>query len=279
MDAIHYFNGEYLKKEEIRISPDDVGFLRGHSVFDFFRIEQGVPVFMEDHLDRLEASAAGMRIEMPMSRAALKDIIFQLIKTNNLDMASLKVFLTGGLTTDGFTPSEPTVLILNQPFKEPDQGVYETGASLLLHQYHRDFPKVKTTQYAKALSLQKEWQKDGHIDVLYHNGELVSEVSRSSVFIFKKGILKTNKRDVLKGITQTNVLRAIEGHFEVEVGDIKLEELLAADEMFITSTTKRILPIVKVDNKRIGAGVIGENTKKLMELFNAYLADYISQHQ
>ena len=98
----------------------------------------------------------------------------------------------------------------------------------MLYNYHRDFPTVKSTQYAKALSLQKEWQKEGHIDVLYHNGEWVSEVSRSSIFFFKDGVLRTNKRDVLKGMTQTNVLRAVEGHFEVLIDDIKLDELLGA---------------------------------------------------
>lgn len=279
MEAIHYYNGQYLKKEEIHISPDDVGFLRGHGVFDFFRVEHGVPVFMEDHLNRLEASAAGMNIQMPMSRNELKEIIHHLIGANKIPLSSIKVFLTGGLTSDGFTPSEPTVLILNQPFKEPDQGVYKSGSSLMLYDYHRDFPTVKSTQYAKALSLQKEWQKDGHIDVLYHDGEFVSEVSRSSVFMFKDGVLKTNKRDVLKGMTQTNVLRAAEGHFEVVIDDIKLKELLAADEMFITSTTKRVLPIVKLGGHVIGNGEIGENTKKLMAVFNTYIEDYINQHQ
>lgn len=279
MEAIHYYNGQYLKKEEIHISPDDVGFLRGHGVFDFFRVEQGVPVFIEDHLDRLQASATGINIQMPMSKDELKGIILHLVDTNNIPISSVKVFLTGGLTSDGFTPSEPTVLILNQPFKEPDKGVYKTGASLMLYDYHRDFPTVKSTQYAKALSLQKEWQKDGHIDVLYHDGEMVSEVSRSSVFLFKDGVLKTNKRDVLKGMTQTNVLRAVEGHFKVVIDDIKLDELLAADEMFITSTTKRVLPIVKLGDHIIGKGEVGENTEKLMKVFNAYIQNYIIQHQ
>ena len=97
--------------------------------------------------------------------------------------------------------------------------------------------------------------------------------------MFKDGVLKTNKRDVLKGMTQTNVLRAAEGHFEVVIDDIKLKELLASDEMFITSTTKRVLPIVKLGDHVIGNGEIGENTKKLMAVFNTYIEDYINQHQ
>ncbi len=279
MEAIHYYNGEFLKKEEIHISPDDVGFLRGHGCFDFFRVENGVPIFLDDHLERLKASAEGLNIEMPMTLEELKAIIFELIDKNKLPLSSIKVFLTGGLTQDGFTPSTPTVLILNQPFKEPDQGMYETGASLMLYDYHRDFPTVKSTQYAKALALQKDWQKEGHIDVLYHDGEWISEVSRSSVFFFKDGVLRTNKDEVLKGITQTNVLRAAMDQFEIRVDDIKLSELLAADEMFITSTTKRILPIIKVGDQKIGNGLIGGNTRKMEELFSSFVEEYINQHQ
>lgn len=278
MEAIHYYNGDYLKKEEIYISPDDVGFLRGHGCFDFFRVEKGVPIFVDDHLERLKASAEGLNIEMPMSLEEIKTIIFELIDRNKLPLSSIKVFLTGGLTQDGFTPSTPTILILNQPFKEPDQGIYETGASLMLYNYHRDFPAVKSTQYAKALALQKDWQKEGHIDVLYHDGKWVSEVSRSSVFFFKDGVLRTNKNDVLKGITQTNVHRAAASYFEIRVADITVDEVLEADEMFITSTTKRILPIVMVGDHKIREGQIGSRTIRLNEIFSDYLQAYINQY-
>jgi len=279
MEAIHYYNGQYLKKNEISISPDDVGFLRGYGVFDFFRVEEGIPIFLDDHLDRLVASAQGIGIEMTLTRKELEVIIYDLIKKNGLPVSSIKIFLTGGLTIDGFTPSEPTILILNQPFSEPQEGIYKTGASLMLYNYQRDFPTVKSTQYVKALELQKAWQKDGHIDVLYHNGEYISEVSRSSVFIFKNGVLKTNKKEVLKGITQTNVLRALKKKFPIEVGDIKLNEVLNADEMFITSTTKRILPIIKVGEQLIGKGKIGELTNEAIQEFSVYVKDYINQHR
>jgi branched-chain amino acid aminotransferase len=279
MEALHYYNGQYLKKHEIHISPDDVGFLRGHGVFDFFRVEQGVPIFIEDHLDRLEASAKGFNIPMPMSRNALKEIIAHLIEANDYTLSSIKVILTGGLSVDGFSPSNPTILVLHQPFEGPDPKIYEIGASLMLYQYHRDFPTVKSTQYAKALALQVDWKTAGHIDVLYHDNELISEVSRSSVFLFKNGVLKTNRQNVLKGITQTNVIRAVEGHYPIDITDIKLEEVWAADELFITSTTKKVLPIVKVGEDLIAGGEVGEQTKHVKDIFNNYLADYITQHQ
>jgi len=279
MEALHYYNGQYLKKHEIHISPDDVGFLRGHGVFDFFRVEHGIPLFVEDHLDRLEASAEGFNIPMPMSREGLVEIIHHLIATNAYDSSSIKVIFTGGLSTDGFSPSKPTVLVLHQPFEGPDPKLYETGASLMLHHYHRDLPKIKSTQYAKALALQADWKSQGHIDVLYHEDHLISEVSRSSVFLFKDGILRTNEKNVLKGITQTNVIRAIEGHYPVEISDIKLEEVLTADELFITSTTKRVLPIVKVGENLVAGGKVGEHTKHVIDIFDNYITSYITQHQ
>lgn len=279
MEAIHYYNGQYLKKDEINISPDDVGFLRGYGVFDFFRVEQGVPVFVEDHLNRLFASAEGFNIQMPLTKDEIKEIMAHLIETNKIPQSSLKIFTTGGITSDGFSPSQPTVLILHQSFTAPDELVYRKGASLMLHNYHRDSPGVKSLQYAQALALQKTWLNEGHIDVLYHDGDLISEVSRSSVFLFKDGVLRTNQKDVLKGITQTNVLRAAEGFFPIEIGDIKLHELLDADEVFISSTTKRILPIVKVGESLIGDGQVGKLSNKLMEIFATYIKAYIIRHQ
>lgn len=276
MEAIHYFNGEYLKKSEISISPNDVGFLRGYGVFEFFKVKNGTPIFWEDHLDRLEKSAEAIGLSLPIERDALKAVILKLIEENGFDYSSIKIILTGGESSDGFSAGKPTLLIQNNPFEDFGDSLYQEGASLMLHEYQRDFPQVKSTYYVQAVGLQKQWQQAGHLDVLYHKDGMVSEVSRSSVFIIINGQLVTNKANVLRGVTQKNLIKAVEKEYDVVVREFSLVELLNADEVFITSTSKKVVPIVKVGDAVIGNGKPGTETQKIMEVFDAYIASVVA---
>ncbi len=278
MNPIHYFNGQYVEKSQIHISVDNVGFLRGFGVFEFFKVLGEKPLFMDDHLDRLFLSAEGMNLNVPLSKDELKEIVHTLIAKNGMDYSSMKIMLTGGASEDGFTPGETEVIILNSPFTDQKEEIYTKGASLMLYEYQRDFPKIKSLYYATTVALQSEWKGKGHIDVLYHNGKEISEVSRSNVFLFKNGKLKTNQEGVLGGITRMNVLKAAEPHFEIEIGVITLEELKAANEVFMTSTSKKVLPIVKLDEVLIGDGKPGMLTKKMMKVFDDYILTFIGSN-
>ncbi|NVK85774.1 MAG: aminotransferase class IV [Cytophagia bacterium] len=275
MNPIHYFNGRFVEKDQIHISVDNVGFLRGYGVFEFFKVYGEKPLFMEDHLDRLFRSAAGMNLSVPLRKEEIVNIVHELIARNQLPFSTMKVILSGGNSSDGFTPGTPELIVMNSPFADASSEIYEKGASLMLYQYHRDFPTIKSLYYATTVALQSEWKAKGHIDVLYHDGENISEVSRSNVFIFKNDKLKTNVDGVLEGITRMHVLKAAEKVFDVEIGQISLDQLLSADEVFITSTTKKVLPIVKLDDQLIGDGKPGDQTKKMIEVFDQYIQDYL----
>lgn len=277
MNPIHYFNGRFVEKDQIHISVDNVGFLRGYGVFEFFKVYGEKPLFMEDHLDRLFRSAAGMNLEVPLRKEEIADIVHELISKNQMPFSTMKVILSGGNSSDGFTPGNPELIIINSPFADAPSEIYDNGASLMLYQYHRDFPTIKSLYYATTVALQSEWKAKGHIDVLYHDGENISEVSRSNVFIFKNGKLKTNVDSVLGGITRMHVLKAAEPHFDIEIGVISLDQLLSADDVFITSTTKKVLPIVKLDDQLIGDGRPGTLTKKMIEIFDQYIQDYLGE--
>lgn len=271
MSSIQYFNGQFVTKDQIHISIDNVGFLRGYGVFEFFKVYGDQPLFMEDHLNRLFQSAEGLNMDVPLKKEELKSIVHELIARNKMDYSSMKIILTGGSSEDGFTPGPTEVIIMNAPFADPSEQVYRQGASLMLYEYQRDFPKIKSLYYTTTVALQPEWKGKGHIDVLYHDGHEISEVSRSNVFIFKQGMLKTNQAGVLGGVTRLNVLKAASTHFEIEIGAITLEELLTADEVFITSTSKKVLPIVKLDDTLIGNGMPGPKTVQLIQIFEDYI--------
>jgi len=148
----------------------------------------------------------------------------------------------------------------------------------MLHEYQREFPGIKSTNYLTALKLQKSWKANGFIDVLYHSEDRVWEVSRSNVYFFKGNKLVTNKEGVLKGITSSKVLEACKGVFEIEVRPMGLEELMNAEEVFITSSTKLVMPIVRVGDKIIGTGKPGVKTERVRAAYNDLLAKYIADN-
>lgn len=278
-ETVHYFNGKFVQKHQIQFSIDDVSILRGYAVFDFFKVKGSIPIFLEDHLDRLEHSSAKLNLELPISRKEIKSVMNELMAKNQFVYSSFKIVVTGGESPDGFSLGKPQLVILHSEFQDQSTELYEKGVSLMLHEYHRDFPEVKSTAYAQALSLQKLWLKDGHTDVLYHDGTYISEASRSNVFYFDGDILRTNQEGVLGGVTRKNVIKSAADFFKVEIGPISLDDLFKAEEVFITSSSKRVMPIVKLGDQLIGDGKVGEKTKKMMQVFDQYIDQYVSKRK
>ncbi|MGW8122778.1 aminotransferase class IV [Roseivirga echinicomitans] len=278
MKPIHFFNGSYVPKESITFSIDDVGVARGYGIFDYFKVYNGAPAFMEAHLSRFENSARLLGMEVPFSREEIEVAIAKVIRHNAFPLSGIKVLMTGGNSPDGFSAGKPNLIITNTAVSETNPSFYTEGVSLMTHRFTREMPEIKSTNYATAVRLEPIWKQKGHVDVLYHDGELVSEVSRSNVFLVEGNKLITNEIGVLPGITRMNVLKmAPQLGFEVEIRAIALVEVFAAQEFFMVSTNKRVMPVVKIDDVEIAGGKIGPKTKTLMEGYSKRLAEEISQ--
>lgn len=277
MKLIHYFNGNYVTEDQIKISVSNVGFLRAYSVFEFFKVKGSVPLFMEDHIDRLFNSAKGLNMEVPNSKSEIEQFVNELVGRNQLPYSSIKIILNGGDSEDGYSPGEPQLILLNKPFQDLAVSEYERGASLMTYDYQRDLPKIKSTYYAQSVALQKEFVAKGHADVLYTHQGYLSEASRSSLFLIKNGEIYSSEYEVLDGVTRKHVIQAIQGDMKVHHTELQLKDLLETDEAFITSTSKKVLPIVKVDDQSIGDGKPGGLTQRVMQLFEKYLEDYVNQ--
>jgi branched-chain amino acid aminotransferase len=140
------------------------------------------------------------------------------------------------------------------------------GIKLLSVEYVRSIAEIKTTNYAYPVWHSVQWKEAGAEDVIYHmNGE-ISESSRSNIFIIKDGQVSTPNKHVLHGITRKHVMDIVG---EVAIRPINFEEMLEADEVFITSTTKVLLPVNQVDNRVIGNGKVGKRTLDILEKFKA----------
>ena len=146
----------------------------------------------------------------------------------------------------------------------------------MAYQYTRETPYTKTTNYLVPIQIANEIKEAEAMDVLYHDGNYISESARSNFFIFDHNdTLITPDRDALRGITRKQVLAIAKDHFKVEERPLTLKETMAAKEAFITSSTKAIMPVRQVDFWRINKGVIGEHTKKMMRLFEEHLKQYL----
>ena len=278
MQAIQFFNGKFVPKESITFSIDDVGVLRGFGIFDYFKVYNGAPAFMEAHLNRFESSALLLGMDIPFSRKEIEAAIKKLIEHNGFTLSGVKVLMTGGASPDGFSAGKPNLIITNTAVSETNPSFYAEGVSLMTHQFTREIPQVKTTNYATAVRLEPIWKQKGHVDVLYHDGEFISEVSRSNVFLVQGNKLITNEEGVLPGITRMNVVNlAPQLGFAVEVRPIALSEVLTAQEVFMTSTNKKVMPVVKIDDQEIANGKVGAKTKLLMEGYAKLLAEETKQ--
>ena len=224
---------------------------RGYGIFDYLRVSNNKPLFIEAHLDRLFNSAEIMRLSIALSKEELKKIVADLIEKNNIPFSGIRLIIAGGDAPDGYTISKPHLIIIQQPLEAPPAQMATKGIQLVSHFYQRQLAEVKTTDYLMAIHLQP-WMKGlGGDDILYYNNDSVSECPRSNIFMISQdNTIVTPARNMLKGITRKNIIAVAEAHhLKLEQRDISLSEMKKAKEVFITSSTKRIIPVSRLDEQ------------------------------
>ncbi len=276
MSNFYSINGNIIPREEAKIYPTDLGLRRGFAAFDYLRVFKGKLLFLDDHLTRFENSARILGLELPFNREELRSHIIQLVAKNNLEEMGLQLFLTGGYSDDGFTPTKPNLLIIATPVIEHHPDSYEKGVKLISYSYQRDFPEAKTNNYIMAVSLSKAIQQARAKDVLYHyNGKLL-EAAISNIFLVKHDdTVVTPSENILKGTTRKHILYLARQHFKAEEREVLFSELADAKEVFITSVTKGAMPVNTIDDIVVGDGKPGKVVKHLKELFVEHVEAYL----
>ncbi|WP_439488705.1 aminotransferase class IV [Algoriphagus sp.] len=264
MKPFCFADGQIIPTEKASIHPMDLGFIRGYGIFDFFRTVNFQPLFLDSYLDRFFASAEKTFLPLDYTRAELKAVIQDLIEKNHLKDGGIRMVLSGGISQNHFSPAKGKLFIFAESLIFPAQEKYEKGIKLLSLEYVRPIADIKTTNYALSVWDSMRWKDAGAEDVLYHMNGIISESSRSNFFIVKDGTISTPDTHVLMGITRKHV---IELAGEVQIRPISLQEALNADEAFITSTTKVLLPVTQIDEHEIGTGKPGPVSLDLLEKF------------
>ena len=259
-----FINDDFVLAENATLLISDLSVQRGYGVFDFFRVIDNVPIYLNDHLNRFYNSADKMRLAVPYSRIELTEIIHRLINKNNFSESGIRITLTGGYSSDGYSISKPNLILYQQLLKSCTLEEVERGLRLITYDYQRELPYIKTINYAMAIWLQPIIKLQGADDVLYHKKEIVTECPRSNIFIVTKDeIILTPSENILHGITRGKVLEIAGSNFLVEERDITVNDVKNTREVFISNTTKRILPVLKVDDTVINNGKPGPITLKL----------------
>jgi len=270
-------NGTIVPSNEAVLQPTDLSIIAGYAIFDFFLIKEGHPLFFEDHLDRFERSARHLHLKIPYSRATLSKKILELVAKNGIKNASIRLLLTGGYSMVGYHPTDPNLVIMQHPYPTYASSYYEKGAKVVCKNYIRELPLIKTTNYAMGILELNRIKQEQAVGVLYHDGERILELERANFFMVQKDkTIVTPKENILPGITRQRLLSFAQKKFKIEVRDLRLEELQTASEAFVTSSSKRIMPIVQVENLQISHGVPGPVTRALIQALVEEEASYIN---
>lgn len=261
-------NNVLVPFQQAAVPVNDLSVQRGYGVFDFFRTQNGVALFVDEHLDRLERSAAAMHLKIPYSKDELQEQVDQLMKQHHFPCSGIRITVTGGSSTDNYTPGAPHVLITEQSLLMQAPSEQHAGFRLITYPHVRELPEVKSINYMMGIWLQPKVKAAGAEDVLFVNNDHISELPRSNIFIVSKtGSLITPSENILHGITRAKIISLAKAILPVELRPVTLTELKEASEVFVTSTTKRLIPVLSVDGNSIGNGKPGEVTRLLYQHF------------
>lgn len=270
-----YINGKIVNQAEASILPNDLGLLRGYAIFDYLRTYNGKPFLLHKYLTRFNSSAAGLGLTIPFSNKEIEKSIIELLTKNKCTKAGIRLLLTGGYAEDSMTSVHPNFIILIEKLQQYPLSYYEEGIKLISYEHLRQFPEIKTTNYLTAVKLMPEAKKKGAVEILYHFNGKILEATRSNFFIVKNKAIITPSNNILHGITRKVVVDiARKENYSVLEADITWNDLKAADEAFITGTTKKIMPVVKIDDIQIGDGAPGIITQDLMRQLEEYIKAY-----
>jgi branched-chain amino acid aminotransferase len=272
-------DGKLLRADEARISVFDRGFLYGDSIYEVFRTYRGVPFETEAHLDRLEGSAARIGFRVPVERSVLKQRLDRTLRAAGNGESYIRLVVTRGEGAIGLDPAlavNPHVLFIVRPLEPPPESFYRDGVQVsLVHPRldlpHAPDPAAKTgNRLVSILGLQEARALGSYEAILLDGQDRVTEGSTSNIFAWVGDRLVTPPQGILEGVTRRIVLR-VAGELGLQAAEEELtgDGLRAAQEVFLTSTLRELIPVVQVDGRPIGTGRPGSRTLRLLAAFRA----------
>jgi len=277
-----YLNGQYMPIEEAKISVLDRGFIFGDGVYEVIPVYSRKAFRLEEHLRRLQHSLDGIRLDNPHSSAEWAAITNQLIARNAGEDQSLYLHVTRGVARRDHAfpapPVKPTVFMMSNPLPTPSAELLQHGIACITAPDNRWLRcDIKSIALLPNVLLRQMAVDAGCAEtILIRNNEFMTEGAASNIFVAKDGTLIAPPKDnlMLPGITYDVVLElAAANGIPFEVRRIPVAEVFAADELLLTSSTKEVLAITRLDGKQIGTGEPGAMFARLNMLYQDFKRD------
>jgi branched-chain amino acid aminotransferase len=274
-------NGEIAPAEQARVSVLDNGFTFGDGAYETLRTYGGRPFHLDRHLERLRRSAQRLAIPLPAEGRIARDLDALLARAANPE-SYIRIIVTRGVGDVSYhfdRVQGPTVVMVVKPLPSYPASHYTEGIGVILSSIRRNHPRaldpgIKSNNLLNNILAMQEAQKKSAFEPILLNeiGE-VAESASANVFLVKGGELITPPLDagILPGVTRGLVLElARAGGITVREEPVAVKDLLAADEAFLTSTLKEVIPVATVDGAPLGPGRPGPVTLRLLKAFRAY---------
>jgi branched-chain amino acid aminotransferase len=275
-----YISGKLYDKENAKISVYDHGLLYGDGVFEGMRSYSGKVFRLQEHLERLWASAKAIWLKIPMSMEEMAVAVNDTLKVNKIQDGYIRLIVTRGAGSLGLDPnrtSDPQVIIITDSITLYPKEHYENGLKIITASTVRNHPaalspRIKSLNYLNNIMAKIEGLQAGCVEALMlnHKGE-VAECTGDNIFIVKKKELYTPPLDagILEGITRNAVIEVAKAS-GIKVHEVALarHDVFIADEVFLTGSAAEVIPVVEVDSRSIGTGKPGPITQTLTKRFH-----------
>jgi len=285
-DLLALVNGQIVPVASPALAALDRGLLYGDGLFETIRAYDRVPFLLAAHIERLNRSAAELRMCEDLDPAALHRDVDALLERNGLRDAYVRITITRGLHTGALVleeTEEPTVCVVVRPLHLPPPERYDPGTRCVVASWRRSAQspilRHKTLNYLENLAARSEAVERGADDAIFLNtrGE-VAEATSSNVFLVLGGKLVTPHlgANILPGVTRAQVIALARGMgMEVQEREVWAYEFRGADEVFLTNSVAEILPVREVEGRAIGAGRPGPVTRRLQSAYREAVTAYI----
>jgi len=271
-----FLNDKLIDTDKARISATDSGFLYGAGLFETMRSYKGVVFALKDHLDRLFNSAGVLFINNPYDKEYLTDAIYKVLKANKLTDARLRLTLTNGPMAESEEQRKATLLITATKLQPYPAEYYKKGVMVILSASRQNtFEPTcghKTTSYfSRMITLNSAHQKRAAEALWFTTDNRLAEGCVSNVFVVKDSVIHTPRIEtpVLAGIARKTVCEiASTNSIKLVEKDLYIDDVLGADEIFLTNVIMQIMPVSSVEKHIVGDGKVGTMTKRLQISFN-----------
>ena len=278
MKEIFYLNGKLLPGEKAKISLLDYGFLFGFGLYETVRAYNGKVFRLDNHLARLRYS--GNRLGIVIHTALIREAVNDVIKANGFKQTRLRICVSigeGTISPNLDSCKQPTIAIIASEYKPPSREKYQNGYKVALSSIRRSslspVTYLKSTNTMENMLARRDAKDVGADEAFFLNEKgYLTEAAGSNLFLMKNGVLKTPRYEsgILPGVTRVVVFElAAKLGIKVREVNLKLADLLQADEVFITNSLIEIVPVTSFDGKPIADGKPGTLTGKLMKVYKA----------